>query len=149
VETHAAREIEAVRQHQLAVHRATPMPAWAWPSFGIGVFLFLSSYALGASWVSIGAPVAYSLFVGVWAGLIVRHTGVQGRLRSTPRPLRAEIVRAWIGCGLIIGGAVAVGLLVSWVLAGALAGLAVVAGGRVYERRYADRADALAAAPVR
>jgi hypothetical protein len=149
METDAVREIEAVRQHQLAVHRATPLPAWAWPSFGIGVFLFLSSYALGESWIAIGAPIAYSLFVGVWAGLIVRHTGVQGRLRGTPKPLQAEMARAWVGCALIIGGAVALGLLVSWVLAGALAGIAVLVGGRLYERRYSDRADALAGARAR
>jgi len=149
METDAIDEIEAVRRHQLDVHRSAPLPAWAWPSFGIGVFVFLSSYALGEAWISIAAPIAYSLFVGVWAGSIVRHTGVQGRLRGTPRPLQAEIVRAWAGCALIIGGAVALGLLVSWVLAGALAGIAVVAGGRVYERRYADRADALAAGQAR
>ena len=101
------------------------------------------------AWVSIAVPVAYALFMGVWSGLIVRHTGVQARLRGTPKPLLAEMVRAWVGGALIIGGAVALGLLVSFVLGGALAAVAIVAGGRIYERRYARRAEALAAAPAR
>jgi len=146
METEASRDIAAVRRHQLAAHRPAPLPGWAWPSLGIAVFLFLSSYELREAWVSIAVPLAYALFMGVWSGLIVRHTGVQARLRGTPKPLLAEMVRAWVGGALIIGGAVVLGLLVSFVLAGALAGAAIVAGGRVYERRYARRADALAAA---
>jgi hypothetical protein len=48
-------------------------------------------------------------------------------------------------------GAVAIGLLVSFVLAGALAGVATFAGGQAYDRRYRRRADSLAgegASPV-
>jgi len=44
----------------------------------------------------------------------------------------------------LLGAAGAIGLLVSFVLAGALAGVATVVGGQVYDRRYRHRADALA-----
>ena len=148
METDAVQEIAAVRRHQLDAHRVPPLPGWAWPSFGLAVFLFVASYEVREAWVSIAVPLAYALFCGLWVGAIAKHSGVQARLRGTPKPLFAEIVRAWVGCALIIGGAIAFGLLVSFVLAGALAGIAVIAGGKVYEGRYRRRADALAAAPA-
>jgi len=135
METHATQEVHEIERRQLEVHRAPPMPAWAWPALGLAVFLFLSSYALRATWVSIAAPTAYALF-----------TGVQARLRGTPKPLLREIILFVAGVSVLIGAAVALGLLVSFVLAGALAAIGVVFGGRAYEQRYRKQAETLLAA---
>jgi len=142
-------EIEDVRRQQLAVYRSPPLAPWAWPVLGVAVFLYLSSFELHSAWVAIAAPLVYALFVGMWAGLIVRRSGVQPRMRGMPKPLLREMWRFWIGCALVMGAAIAVGFAVSFVLAGALAGVATVAGGRHYERRYARRAEDLAAAAER
>jgi hypothetical protein len=144
METDPIREVEAIHRHRLDVYRSRITPGWAWPAFAIAVFLFVSSYELEAGWVHIVAPTAYAACCGVWVGIIRVHSGVQPRLRGMPKPLFGEVVRAWVGGLLMMGAAVAVGMLVSWVLAGVLAGAATLAGGREYDRRYRRRADALA-----
>jgi hypothetical protein len=135
METNAVHGVDEVRRHRLEVYRSQISPAWAWPAFGIAVFLFLSSYELRATWVHIAVPMAYALFVGIWIGMINARSGVQPRLRGMPKPLFGEVVRFWVAGALMIGAAVAVGLVVSFLLAGALAGVGTVAGGRYYDRR--------------
>ena len=144
METNAIREVEEIERRRLDVYRSQVTPGWAWPSFAIAVFLFVSSYELEPRWVHIAAPTAYAAFCGFWIGIIRVHSGVQPRLRGMPKPLFGEVVRAWVGGALLMGAAVAIGMLASWVLAGALAGVATFVGGRAYDRRYRRRADALA-----
>ena len=105
-----------------------------------------SSYEVQETWVRAAVALACAMFFGAWFGLIYKRSGVQPRLRGMPRPLFGEMVRAWVAWLLLIGAAVALGLVVSFVLAGALAGVVVAVGGRHYERRTRRRADALAAA---
>ncbi len=145
METNATRLVDDVQRHQLAVYRSQVTPGWAWPAFGVAVFLFVSSYQLQDAWVHIAAVIAYAIFVGIWVGLIRTRSGVQPRLRGMPRPLFGEVVRAWVAGLVLMGAAVAIGLVVSFVLGGALAGIVTTAGGRYYDRRYRRRADALAA----
>lgn len=63
-----------------------------------------------------------------------------------PRPLFGEVVRAWVAGMFLIGATIALGLLVSFVLAGALAGIVTAVGGRRYDRRFRARADGLSMA---
>jgi hypothetical protein len=144
METNAMREVEAIRRNRLDVYRSRVTPGWAWPSFAVAVFLFVSSYELEPRWVHIVAPTAYAAFCGVWLGIIRVHSGVRPRLRGMPKTLFGEVVRAWVGGALLVGAAAAIGMLVSWVLAGLLAAVATFLGGREYDRRYRRRADALA-----
>jgi hypothetical protein len=145
METNAIRDVREIERQQLEVYRSHPMPAWAWPALGFAVFLFLSSYELSAAWVAVAAPMAYALFVGAWAGTIARQTGVQARLRGTPKPLLREMILFMVGVAALIGASVALGLLVSFVLAGVFAAVGVVLGGRAYERRYREQAETLLA----
>ncbi len=145
METRATRQVDDVQRHRLEVYRSQVTPVWAWPVFGVAIFVFVSSYQLSETWVHVSAAMAYAIFVGIWVGLIRKRSGVQPRLRGMPRPLFDEVVRAWVAGLVLIGGAVAIGLVVSFVLAGALAGIVTAAGGRYYDRRYRRRADALAA----
>jgi hypothetical protein len=146
METNAMQDVHEIERQQLEVYRSRPMPAWSWPALAFAVFVFLSSYELRPAWVAIAAPTAYSVFVGACAGTIVRQTGVQVRLRGTPKPLLRVMIVFMAGVAALIGAAVALGLLVSFVLAGVLAAVAVVLGGRSYERRYRERAETLLAA---
>lgn len=146
METDASRQLDAVRRYWLEVYRSQATPVWAWPAFGVGIFVLVSSYEAQETWVSTGVALACAMFFGVWFGLICKRSGVQPRLRGMPRPLFGEVMRAWVVWLLLMGATVALGLVVSFVLAGALAGIVAAVGGRYYERRTRRRADALAAA---
>jgi hypothetical protein len=146
METNASRRLNDVQRYQLEVYRSQATPAWAWAAFGVGIFVFVSSYELQETWVSIAVPLACTVFFGGFVGLIWTRSGVQPRLRGMPRPLLGEVVRGSLAGVLVIGAAFALGLAVSFVLAGALAGIVMAASGRYYERRARRRADALAAA---
>jgi len=146
METDASRQLDDVLRYRLEVSRSQATPAWAWPAFGVGIFVLVSSYEVQETWVSTGVALACAMFFGVWFGLICKRSGVQPRLRGMPRPLFGEMVRAWVVWLLLMGATVALGLVVSFVLAGALAGIVAAAGGRYYEGRTRRRAGALAAA---
>jgi hypothetical protein len=146
METNALRQIEELQRQRLEVYRSQVTPAWAWPSIAIAVFLFLSSYELDATWVHIAAPAAWSVFVGIWVSMITSCSGAQPRLRGMPKPLVLEVVRFCVAGLVIVGAAVVLGALVSYVLTGAVVAVATVVGGRSYDRRYRRRADALVAA---
>lgn len=138
------RDIDDVRRHRLGVYRSQVTPAWAWPLLGTVVFLFFSSYALDATWVKLAAPLAYVGFVGIWVGMITRRSGVRPRVGSMPKALLGELVGFWVAGALFAGAVVALGLTVSWLLAGAVAGVGTAVGGRHSDRRYRNRADTLA-----
>ena len=144
MESDVTREMEEVQRQRLAVYCSQgSTPPWAWPVFGLAVFLFLSSFELRSTWLSIVAILAYTIFVGIWAGMVTKRTGVQPRLRGMPRPLFSELVRFWVAGALVAGAMVALGLAVSYLLGGAVAGLVTVVGGRHFERRYHRKARAL------
>ena len=146
MESDVSREVEEVHRQRLAVYCSQGRPpAWAWPAFGLAVFLFISSFELRVTWVSVAATLAYSVFVGVWARMVIDRTGVQPRLRGMPKPLFGELVRFWAAGALVAGVVAALGAAVSFVLGGALAALVTVAGGRYFDRRYRLRAEALLA----
>lgn len=146
MESNAIREVDDVQRHRLEVYRSQVTPAWAWPAVGAAVFLFLASYELDLLWVRAVVPAAYCIFVGVWVGMVRARSGVQPRLRGMPRPLLGELVRFWVAGALLAGAAVALGLAVSFLLAGAVAGLVTAVGGQHFDRRYRRRANALVAA---
>ncbi len=137
------RDIDDAHRHRLGVYRSQVTPAWAWPLLGAAVFLFFSSYALEATWVTFAAPLAYVSFVGIWVGVITRRSGVQPRLGGMPKSLLGELVRFWVAGVVLAGAAVGLGLTVSWLLAGAVAAFGTVLGGRHFDRRYRNRVDAL------
>ncbi|CAA9276485.1 MAG: hypothetical protein AVDCRST_MAG76-3711 [uncultured Acidimicrobiales bacterium] len=146
MESDANRQVEELQRQRLAVYCSQAgTPAWAWPAFGLGVFLFISSYELRSTWVSVIATLAYSIFVGVWARMVITRTGVQPRLRGMPKPLLVEMVRFWIAGALVAGAVVALGFAVSFVLGGAVAALVTILGGRHFDRRYRRRSRELLA----
>jgi len=145
METDPLRQVEELQRQRVEVYRSQATPAWAWPTFAVAVFLFMSSFELRTTWVAFVAPAVYAIFVGIWVGMITKRSGVQPRLRGMPRPLFAELVRFWVGGAVVAGVAVVLGVTVSFVLAGAVLALATVVGGSYYERRYRRQADALVA----
>lgn len=146
MESDPLQEVQELERRRLDVYRSQTPPRWAWPSLGVAVFAFLASYELRIGWVSAAAALGWPLFVGVWLWMINRRSGVQPRLRGMPKPLFGELVRFWV-CGAAVAGvAVALGLTVSFVLAGAVAGAFTVVGGKYFDRRYRQRTDALVAA---
>jgi LytS/YehU family sensor histidine kinase len=146
METDASRQLDDVQRYRLEVYRSQAMPVWAWPAFGVGVFVFVSSYELQESWVGTVVALACTLFFGLWVGLLIQRSGVQPRLRGMPGPLFGEVLRGWVTGLLLMGAAFALGFVVSFVLAGALTGIVMAVSGRRYERRARRRADALVAA---
>lgn len=145
MESDAARQLEEVQRQRLEVYCSQSTPGWAWPVFGVGVFLFLSSYELRSAWVTMGAVVVWGVFVGLWLGMLQKRSGVQPRLRGMPRPLFRELVRFWLAGAAVTGVVVALGFAVSFVLAGVLAGVVTTVGGRYFDQRYRRRAEILLA----
>jgi hypothetical protein len=117
------------------VYTSATNPAWAWPTFGVLVCLFLSSYEIREAWSGIVFPMLYALATGVWAGLVAKRTGVQPRLRGMPRRLQHEIYRCWLVGAMVAAALVVVGLNLSFLLAGVLGGVLTAVGGTRYERR--------------
>ncbi len=109
----------------------------------MAVFVYVSSYQLRRTWLAVVAPLVYAVFVGVWVGAVNKSSGVQPRPRGMPKPLLGELVRFWVAGAILAASVVAVGLATSFVLAGALAAVAILVGGRHFDRRYRRRADAL------
>lgn len=139
------RELDELERQRLEVYRAQATPGWAWPSFGLVVLVFLSSFELRRAWVAAVASLGYACFVGFWAGAIAKRSGVQPRLRGMPKPLFGELVRFWVAGALVAAAVVALGLAVSFLAAGVVAGVVTIIGGRHFDRRYRRRADALLA----
>ncbi len=61
----------------------------------------------------------YALSTGVWVGLVAKRTGVQPR-RGMSRPLLHELYRCWLVGAVAAAALVAVGLNLSFLLAGVL-----------------------------
>ena len=132
----AAQQLRDVERHRLQVHTSATTPAWAWPTFGVLVGLFLSSYEIQGDWPRIVFPMLYALSTGVWVGLVAKRTGVQPRLRGMPRPLLHELYRCWLVGAVAAAALVAVGLNLSFLLAGVLGGVLTAVGGTRYDHRY-------------
>jgi len=145
----AAQQLRDVERHRLQVYASGTTPTWAWPTFGVLLFVLLSSYEIPGTWARIVFPMLYALSVGVWVGLVAKHAGVQPRLRGMPRGLQREIYAFWVVGAVAAALLVALGLTVSFVLAGVLGGLLIAVGGSWYDRRYRRLASrlALAASP--
>ena len=90
--------------------------------------------------------LAWSVFIGGWVRIIQDRSGVRPRLQGMPKPLLRELVQFWAVGAAVAGAVVALGLAVSFVVAGTLAAVIAVAGGRYGDRRYQRRAEALVAA---
>jgi len=137
------RDLEQVERQRLDVYCAQVTPVWAWPTFGVAVMVFLASFESHRVWVPAVAAVGYATFVGAWVAAVNKRSGVQPRLRGMPKPLFGELVRFWVGGAVVALAVVALGVAVSFLLAGAVAGAITIVGGRLFDRRYRRRADAL------
>lgn len=141
--TSASEQLRQIERHKVQVYASANKPAWAWPSFGVLVFLFFCSYEIRATWARIVFPLLYALSAGVWAGLVARFAGVQPRLRGMPPPLRRQIYLFWLLGAIAAALLVALGLTVSFLVAGVLGGVLTVAGGIWSDRRYRRVAAAI------
>jgi len=132
----AAQQLQDAERHRLQVYASATTPAWAWPSFGVLVFMYFSSFEISITWARIVASVAYAVLTGVWVGMVARCSGVQPRLRGMPRPLQHQVYLCWLVGAVGAGVLVTIGVNTSYVLAGILAGILTAVGGTFYDRRY-------------
>ncbi|MGY1746148.1 hypothetical protein [Blastococcus sp. SYSU D00695] len=131
----AAAQLAALRADRVALAERAVAPWWYDVALGVLLFAFLASYAFDSLWVTFPALVLFAAGLGALVAAYKRITGIWVNVTW-------PVMAVWAGIVLVVlvpAFVLAEGFGQHWVMvvAGAVLGLAVVAFGRSYGRRFA------------
>ncbi|MGH1488318.1 MAG: hypothetical protein ACRBK7_02820 [Acidimicrobiales bacterium] len=140
----AAAELAELKNLEMAGFvEAAKDPLWVWPVIGLFAGLFLASFEINSTLVSVMASIGYVLGIGVLVALVVRRRGVQPRMNNMPAPLKRIFAIYTLGVFVVVGTILGIGFGVSFVYAGIVAFLLITAGGIWYHQHWRSAVTAM------